>query len=123
MSAVAATTLLFSSFTWLKDRPVRHIVVFKYKSSATAEQIEEVNKAFEGLKNRIPGILSFEHGANNSPEKKDQGFNHVYLVTFSSAQARDQYLPHPEHQKFGELPGRLQVLEDVFVVDFETVKQ
>ena len=42
MSAVAATTLLFSSFTWLKDRPVRHIVVFKYKSSATAEQIEEV---------------------------------------------------------------------------------
>jgi hypothetical protein len=32
--------------------------------------------------------------------------------------ARDAYLPHPEHKKFGELLGRVGVLEDVFVVDF-----
>ena len=32
----------------------------------------------------------------------------------------DAYLPHPEHKKFGDLLGKLQVVEDVFVVDFVT---
>jgi hypothetical protein len=27
------------------------------------------------------------------------------------------YLPHPEHKKFGELLGKLRIVEDVFVVD------
>jgi Stress responsive A/B Barrel Domain len=44
----------------------------------------------------------------------------VCLVTFESAQARDAYLPHPEHQKFGALLRSLGVFEDVFVVDYET---
>jgi hypothetical protein len=54
-----------------------------------------------------------------SPEKLDKGFNHVYLLTFQDAAARDAYLPHPDHKKFGELLGKLGVLEEVFVVDFE----
>lgn len=62
--------------------------------------------------------MSFEHGANISTEKKDQGFTHVYLLTFTDSRARDAYLPHPEHKKFGEFIGGLGVLEDVFVVDY-----
>ncbi|MFM8743626.1 MAG: Dabb family protein, partial [Cytophagales bacterium] len=67
----------------------------------------------------IPGITSFEYGVNNSPENLNKGFTHVYLLTFKDAQSRDSYLPHPEHKKFGELLGRLGVLEEPFVVDFE----
>jgi hypothetical protein len=97
---------------------VRHVVVFKYKPTATDAQIREVTDAFRALKDRIPGIVSFEQGKNHSPEKLDQGFTHVYLVTFTSAAARDAYLPHPEHKKFGDLLNQRGVVEGVFVVDF-----
>jgi hypothetical protein len=70
------------------------------------------------LKNKIPGIVSFEHGENSSPEKKDLGFNHVYQITFKNAAARDTYLPHPDHNKFGTILGKLSIIEDVFVVDY-----
>lgn len=97
---------------------MRHIVIFKYKPNATQEQINQVTEAFGELQNQIPGIVDFEHGINNSPEGKDQGFSHVYMLTFEDAEARDAYLPHPEHKKFGELLGQLNVLEDAFVVDY-----
>ena len=98
---------------------VRHMVVFKFKPDATPAQIQQVTDALRALKDRIPGIVSFEHGVNNSPEKKNLGFTHAFLITFQDAAARDAYLPHPEHRKFGALLGSLNVMEDVFVVDYE----
>lgn len=100
------------------DDPVRHVVVFKYKADATDDQINQVTDAFRALQNTIPGITSFEYGTNMSPEGHDDGFTHVYLVTFESAADRDAYLPHPEHEKFGALLGELDILEDIFVVDY-----
>jgi hypothetical protein len=102
----------------MSPETVRHIVVFKYKPGATEAQIKEVTDAFVALKTKIPNIVSLEHGVNNSPEKRNQGFTHVYQVTFTNAAARDAYLPHPAHKAFGELLGKLGVLEDVFVVDY-----
>ena len=113
---------VLTAFINMKAKEVKHIVVFKYKSTATPAQIEEVTTAFKALKNKIPGITSFEYGVNNSPENLSKGFTHVYLLTFKDAQARDNYLPHPEHKKFGELLGKLGVLEEPFVVDFEVKK-
>jgi hypothetical protein len=104
--------------TTAQQQPVRHVVVFKYKPGAPAEKIQQVTDAFRGLRKKIPGITAFEDGVNNSPEGKNQGFTHVYLLTFESVAARDTYLPHPEHKKFGELLGTLGVLEDAFVVDY-----
>jgi hypothetical protein len=99
---------------------VKHIVVFKYKAGATSGQINEVTKAFQALQGKIPGIVSFEYGVNNSPENLNKGFTHVHLLTFENARARDLYLPHPEHKKFGELLRKLDILEEAFVVDFQT---
>jgi hypothetical protein len=101
-----------------QQSPIRHVVVFKYSESATEEQIQRVTDEFRSLKDRIPGILAFEHGVNDSPEGHDQGFTHVYLMTFENAAARDTYLPHPEHEKFGEFLRGLGILEGVFVVDY-----
>jgi hypothetical protein len=98
---------------------LRHMVVFKFKPDATPAQIQQVTDALRALKDKIPGIVSFEHGVNNSPEKKNLGFTHAFLITFQDAAARDAYLPHPEHKKFGALLGSLNVMEDVFVVDYE----
>ncbi|HET7220506.1 MAG TPA: Dabb family protein [Vicinamibacterales bacterium] len=101
-----------------QKQQVRHIVVFKYKPGTTPEQIAQVTTAFRELRKTIPGIIGYEDGVNNSPEKKNLGFTHVYMVTFEDVKARDAYLPHPEHKKFGQLLGKLGVVEDVFVVDF-----
>jgi hypothetical protein len=124
-SAVIALALCAVSFSLTsmsasqqKSESVRHIVVFKYKSAATPDQIAQVTRAFRELRKTIPGITGFEHGVNNSPEKKNLGFTHVYQLTFESLAARDAYLPHPEHKKFGELLGKLAILEDAFVVDY-----
>ena len=54
----------------------------------------------------------------NDPENKNLGFTHVYQMTFTDAAARDTYLPHPEHNKFGQLLGSLGILEEAFVVDY-----
>lgn len=100
------------------DQQMRHIVVFKYKPTATSVQIEKVTNALSDLQDKIPGIVAFEHGINDSPENKNNGFTHVYMFTFEDAAARDTYLPHPEHQKFGAMLGDMEVLEDAFVVDY-----
>ena len=77
-----------------------------------------MTKALGDLKHKISGIVDFEHGVNNSPENKNNGFTHVYLFTFENAAARDSYLPHPEHQKFESILGEMEIVEDVFVVDY-----
>ena len=98
--------------------PLRHVVIFKYKPHTTEDQIRQVTDAFQALQHSIPGIRAFEHGVNNSPEGKNLGFTHVYMLTFDTPEARDAYLPHTEHAQFGALLGQLNVLADVFVVDY-----
>ena len=93
-----------------------HMVAFKFKPTATKEQIKEVEDAFLALKEKIPQIASYEWGMNVSPEKHDKGFTHGFIVTFKTEKDRDDYLVHPDHKKFGELVG--PVLADVFVIDF-----
>jgi hypothetical protein len=97
---------------------VRHIVLFKFKKDAPADQILQVTREFSALQDKIPGIHSFEHGVNISPEGKNLGFTHAYTLTFDNIAARDAYLPHPQHQAFGGFIGRLGILEDVFVIDY-----
>jgi hypothetical protein len=100
-------------------KKVRHIVIFKYSASATAEQIQQVTDALAALTKKIPGIKSFEHGVNNSPEGKNLGFTHVYQFTFENAAARDNYLPHPEHRKFQDFVEDLHIVDNVFVADYK----
>ena len=116
---VIGGVLLGATVSAQQGQPViRHVVVFKYKATTTDAQIAEVTAGFRAMTKKIPGILAFEQGKNHSPEKLDQGFTHVYLITFNSVAARDAFLPHPEHKKFSDELGRLGVVEGVFVVDY-----
>ena len=103
----------------VEGSPLRHLVVFRFKPEAPVEAIAQITSALCGLKDVIPGIRACEHGINNSPEQKNLGFTHAFLITFDNAHARDAYLPHPEHKRFGELLRLLDVVENVFVVDYE----
>ena len=77
--------------------------MFKFKDSASAEQVKQVTDAFEGLAAKITTIKSFEWGVNNSPEGLNQGLTHCFLISFSSDKDRDEYLVHPDHVAFVEI--------------------
>jgi hypothetical protein len=95
---------------------LRHVVCFKFKADAGAEQIKAVETGFRALKKKIPAIAGLEWGTNNSPEGHNKGFTHCFIVTFKSEKDREAYLPHPEHKAFVEVLK--PVLEDAFVIDF-----
>lgn len=95
---------------------LQHVVSFKFKDSATQDQIREVESAFRALKTKIPQIEKLQWGTNNSPEGLNKGFTHCWILTFASEADRDAYLKHPDHVAFGKLLR--PVLGDVFVVDF-----
>jgi hypothetical protein len=95
-----------------------HVVSFKFKDSATKEQIKAVEDAFSALPSKIPGIASYKWGTNVSPEKHDKGFTHCFILGFKTEKDRDDYLVHSDHKAFGKVLG--PVLGDVFVIDFWT---
>lgn len=95
---------------------LRHVVMFKFKDSATPEQIQKVEEAFAALPKKIPEIIDFEWGTNNSPEGLSQGLTHCFLLTFEDEAGRAVYLPHPEHKKFGKVLR--PILDKVVVVDY-----
>ncbi len=119
----AVVAALVVAAAWAADLPtgkkvekLRHAVAFKFKATATPEQIKQVEEAFKALPKKIPTITGFEWGINNSPEKHNKGCTHGFILTFNSEKDRDDYLPHPAHKEFGKLVGPL--LDDVFVIDF-----
>jgi hypothetical protein len=71
----------------------------------------------------IPGALFFEHGPNNSSEGRDLGMSLVVIVTFIDVAARDGYLVHPEHIRFGNWLGELDLIQDFVIVDFTPQSQ
>jgi hypothetical protein len=53
---------------------------------------------------------------------QDERSTHVYLLTFENAEARDAYLPHPDHKQFGDLLRKLDILEEALVIDFQVTE-
>jgi hypothetical protein len=82
------------------EAPLRHIVMFGFKAETSEAELDEIVRRFAQLRDLIPGIVAFEWGRNNSPEGKNQGRTHCFTLTFVSEEARDAYLPHPDHAAF-----------------------
>jgi len=95
---------------------LRHVVLFQYKEGTTPDQIKTIEDAFRELPSKIPTIVNFEWGTNNSPEGLADGFTHCFLVTFNDAEGRAVYLPHPAHKEFGSV--LMPHLEKVLVIDY-----
>lgn len=98
------------------NSPYRHIVMFSFKPETTTEQIAAVEVAFKELKDKVSTIESFEWGINVSPEGKDQGFTHSFLLTFKDREGFDVYLPHPDHRAFSALARPF--IQQVLVFDY-----
>lgn len=98
------------------SKALRHVVMMRFKEDTTPAEIDEIVTRFAALKNQVPGIEAFECGENNSPEGKNDGLSHCFLLTFATAEARDAYLPHADHAAFAGWVRRW--VEKVVVVDY-----
>ena len=77
---------------------IRHILLIKFNAAASLEQIHHVETLFAAIPSQIEGVDSVEWGANDSPERKNQGYTHSVLMTFTDEAGRQNYLPHPVHE-------------------------
>jgi hypothetical protein len=107
-----------SDFQKVNDSILRHVVLFKFKEGTSSAEIKKVEDAFSELPSKIPQIMSYEWGLNNSPEGLEKGFTHCFFLTFKSEKDRAVYLPHPDHKAFGQTLS--PYLDDVLVVDYWT---
>ena len=97
-------------------KALRHVVLFKFKETSSAEDVAKVEKAFAGLSKSISLIKGFEWGTNNSPENLNQGLTHCFLATFANEKDRDAYLIHPKHVEFTKIAG--PHIDKVTVLDY-----
>ena len=95
---------------------LRHVVLFKFKDSATPAQVDEIVKAFGELPSKIPSIVDYQWGTDVSIEGKANGFTYCFLVSFANDAGRAEYLPHQAHKAFVDL--LLPSLDKGTVVDF-----
>ena len=99
-----------------QDSVLRHVVLFRFAEQTSREDLALIESTFNALPAKIPEILDYEWGINNSPEGLDQGYTHAYLITFLSEADRAAYLPHPDHVAFTEVVG--PHVDAVHVVDY-----
>jgi hypothetical protein len=95
----------------------RHVVLFKFRDSASAETVVGIETAFRAFCAGLPFVKGFQWGRNSSPEGLNEGFTHCFIVSFAGPEGRDHYLSHPDHLAFCKRwldPN----LEKVCVVDF-----
>lgn len=117
--AIALMSVSLLSNAQTKKQPtkmLRHAVLFKFKDTSSPEDIKKVEDAFRALPSKIKEVAGLEWGTNNSPENLNQGFTHLFFVTFKSEADREVYLPHPAHKAFVEVLG--PHLDKVLVLDY-----
>ncbi|WP_025885618.1 Dabb family protein [Asaia prunellae] len=124
----------FTSSSW-KPGLLRHVVMFRYKSSATPAMRAEVTARFLRLvqDSRRPDgthpVKSIEMGMQNSGEGVDAGLQQAFIVTFASEGDRNFYVGKPvimdpawfdpAHEAFKEFAA--PAIEKVVVFDFDVL--
>lgn len=77
-----------------------HIALYKWKTSAKKEAIQQAMEGIKALQDKVPGIVRISWGENTS--KYSEGYTHVILVRGKDQSAIDAYRAHPDHQKVSE---------------------
>lgn len=81
---------------------IHHCVFVRFKSALQQADKQAIYDELVALKDALPGIVEVKYGPNVSPEGLNGGFLDGFVVTFDSVEARDAYLPHPQHKALAE---------------------
>ena len=100
---------------------IRHVVLVRFRSDVRAAEIAAIMDGLAALREQLPGMRRFSHGANVSPEGLSRGFTHAFTVDFDDAASRDTYLALPEHEAAGArlVKAAEGGLAGLTVLDFE----
>lgn len=96
---------------------IKHIVFLKIKEGINEERVKKCLDTITDLKDTIPGIISIDYGKDNSPEKKNKGYQYAFTVYFKDAASRDSYISHPDHQRVIN-EHITPIVSDVMVFDY-----
>lgn len=95
----------------LPSSAVRHAFVGKFKPGAP---VEELRDKYGGLTESIEAMKGFEW-AVLAPQASG-GFEYVFVSTFEHERGRDEYLSHPDHDRFAQ--EALPHIEQLVIFDF-----
>ncbi len=94
---------------------IDHIVLLALRDGVSDQQLARFGELLAALPDRIDGIEYVRFGRSSSPERLEQGYDFGFVVGFEDEEARDRYLPHPEHAPVSAMAQRLA--ERVLVFD------
>ena len=95
---------------------IRHIILIKFKTTASINEIDKLKQNFESMPTKIEGVSSVEWGLNDSDEGKNKNYTHVVLMNFADETARNNYLPHHKHSELKK--SSIPILDDLIVFDY-----
>lgn len=99
---------------------IRHIVMWNVRGDTPAQKaqgIAQLQRSFESLRGRIPGMLHLEIGVDAS--RVDYACDVVLYSEFESQAALDAYGSHPEHLRVKNEVADLRIARHQ--VDYEVV--
>lgn len=91
-----------------------HIVMFRFKQSNKADNIQKVKEALEALPTKIDELISMEVGVNFT--QSERAFDLSLYSTFASKEDLATYAVHPAHLEVVSLIK--EVTEESKVVDY-----
>lgn len=94
---------------------IKHIVMFKFKASASEAKKQEIKSQLDALPGKISQIKSFETGVNISKSKN--AFDLILVSEFDSLKTLEEYRVHEDHQKL--IASLKPIKEKTNVVDYE----
>jgi hypothetical protein len=77
---------------------IKHIVMWNVRGDSPEERelaVAQIQRSFESLRGRIPGLLRLEIGVDSS--RVDYACDVVLYSEFDSQEALNGYASHPEH--------------------------
>jgi len=101
---------------------IRHIVLTKFKPSASEDTIARIYEGLAGVARRLEGAQGFVGGRSDSPEQIERGYMHGFTIDFDDWDALARYAADPVHQGFGGqlVENAVGGVEGILVLDIET---
>ncbi|XP_068658117.1 stress-response A/B barrel domain-containing protein At5g22580-like [Aristolochia californica] len=96
---------------------LKHLVLVKFKEGAA---VEDIIKGMEKLATGMETVKGFEWGQDSGSEAGlGQGYTHVFILTFKTAEDFAAFLAHPTHLEFAA--NFAAGIENILVFDFPSV--
>lgn len=100
---------------------IRHIVLVKFKTETSENEIKSIFTELDHVRSEINGMSAVHSGRSESHEHIERGFMHGFTVDFDSWQGLRAYQNHPSHQATGAkiVSSAEGGIDGILVFDFE----